>query len=156
MRLHEYQGKVLLKALKPKTKETADHSLPYVIAAAVVDGNVLPESFSDEKLKDPRIREVLQKIKVVADPEVDELFPRIKRARVTITTTDGQRYTAQTDVAKGDPADPMSDEDIIAKFRANARGVLSSERMDEVTEATWRLDRLANMRKYMELLISDV
>ena len=156
MRLHEYQGTVLLKALKPKTKETADHSLPYVIAAAVVDGNVLPESFSDEKLKDPRIREVLQKIKVVADPEVDELVPRIKRARVTITTTDGQRYTAQTDVAKGDPADPMSDEDIIAKFRANARGVLSSERMDEVTEATWRLDSLANMRKYMELLISDI
>ena len=154
--MHEYQGKVLLKALKPKTKETADHSLPYVIAAAVVDGNVLPESFSDEKLKDPRIREVLQKIKVVADPEIDELFPRIKRARVTITTTDGQRYTAQTDVAKGDPADPMSDEDIIAKFRANARGVLSSERMDEVTEATWRLDSLANMREYMELLISDI
>ena len=154
--MHEYQGKVLLKALKPKTKETADHSLPYVIAAAVVDGNVLPESFSDEKLKDPRIREVLQKIKVVSDPEIDELFPRIKRARVTITTTDGQRYTAQTDVAKGDPADPMSDEDIIAKFRANARGVLSSERMDEVTEATWRLDSLANMREYMELLISDI
>ena len=154
--MHEYQGKVLLKALKPKTMETADHGLPYVIAAAVVDGNVLPESFGDEKLKDPRIREVLQKIKVVSDPEIDELFPRIKRARVTITTTDGQRYTAQTDVAKGDPADPMSDEDIIAKFRANARGVLSSERMDEVTEATWRLDRLANMRKYMELLISDI
>ncbi|MCH8093919.1 MAG: MmgE/PrpD family protein [Chloroflexi bacterium] len=154
--MHEYQGKVLLKALKPKTKETADHSLPYVIAAAVVDGNVLPESFSDEKLKDPRIREVLQKIKVVSDPEIDELFPRIKRARVTITTTDGQRYTAQTDVAKGDPADPMSDEDIIAKFRANARGVISSERMDKVTEATWRLDSLANMREYMELLISDI
>ncbi|MCH8339515.1 MAG: MmgE/PrpD family protein [Chloroflexi bacterium] len=154
--MHEYQGKVLLKALKPKTKETADHSLPYVIAAAVVDGNVLPESFSDEKLKDPRIREALPKIKVVSDPEVDELFPRIKRARVTITTTDGQRYTAQTDVAKGDPADPMSDEDIVAEFRANARGVLSSERMDEVIEATWRLDSLANMREYMELLISDI
>ncbi|MCH8876032.1 MAG: MmgE/PrpD family protein [Chloroflexi bacterium] len=140
----------------PKTKETADHSLPYVIAAAVVDGNVLPESFSDEKLKDPRIRELLAKIKVVSDPEIDELFPRIKRARVTITTTDGQSYTAQTDVAKGDPADPMSDEDIVAKFRANARGVISSGRMDEVIEATWRLDSLANMREYMELLISDV
>ena len=44
---------MLLKALKPKTKESADHSLPYVIAAAVVDGKVLPESFSDKKLKDP-------------------------------------------------------------------------------------------------------
>jgi len=154
--LHEYQGKVLLKALKPKTKETADLSLPYVIAAAVVDGNVLPESFSDEKLKDPRIREALPKFKVVADPEVDELFPRIKRARVTITTTDGQSYTVQTDVARGDPPDPMSDEDIVAEFRANARGVISCERMDEVIEATWRLDSLADTREYMEPLISDI
>ena len=93
---------------------------------------------------------------MVADPEVDELFPRIKRARVTITTTDGQSYTAQTDVAKGDPADPMSDEDIVAEFRANARGVISCERMDEVIEATWRLDSLADTREYMELLISDI
>jgi 2-methylcitrate dehydratase len=140
----------------PETKETADHSLPYVIAVAVVDGNVLPESFSTEKLKDPRIREVLPKIKVVADPEIDDLFPTIKRARVTITTDDGQSHTAQTDVAKGDPADPMSDEDIEAKFRANAHGVLGSERTDEVIEATWQLDSLASMREYMQLLTSDI
>ncbi len=140
----------------PETKETADHSLPYVIAAAVVDGNVLPESFSDQMLTDPRIREVLPKIKVVADPEIDELFPRIKRARVTVTTTDGQSHTAQTDVAKGDPADPMTDPDIEAKFQANARGVLSSERMDEVIKATWQLDSLATMREYMKLLTSDI
>ena len=140
----------------PETKETADHSLPYVIAAAVVDGHVLPESFSDAKLKDPRIREVLSKIKVVADPEIDELFPKIKRARVTITTSDGQSHTAQTDVAKGDPADPMSDEDLVAKFRANTSGVLSSERTDEVIEATWQLDKLSSVHEYMELLISDI
>ncbi|MFQ5943091.1 MAG: MmgE/PrpD family protein [Anaerolineales bacterium] len=139
----------------PETKETADHSLPYVIAAAVVDGNVLPESFSDEKLKDPSIQEVLAKIKVVSDPEIDDLFPRIKRARVTITTVDGQSHTAQTDIAKGDPADPMSDEDIEAKFRANAHEVLSTEQMDEVIEATWNLDGLASMRKYMQLLTAE-
>jgi len=140
----------------PETKETADHSLPYVIAAAVVDRYVLPESFSDEKLKDPRIRELLPKIKVVADPEINELFPTIKRARVTIATSDGRSYSAQTDIAKGDPADPMSDDDILAKFRANAHGVLSSERMDEVIEATWQLDRLASLREYMALFTSDI
>jgi len=140
----------------PETKETADHSLPYVIAAAVVDGNVLPESFSAEKLKDPRIRELLPKIKVVADPEIDELFPKIKRARVTITTTDGHSHTEQTDVAKGDPADPMSDGDIEAKFRANVREVLSAARADEVIEATWQLDSLASMREYMALLTSNI
>jgi 2-methylcitrate dehydratase len=140
----------------PETKETADHSLPYVIAAAVVDGNVLPESFSDEKLRDPRIREVLPKIKVVADPEIDELFPKIKRARVTITTADGSKYTAQTDVAKGDPADPMSDEDIAAKFRANAKKVLSAGRMNEVIEANWRFESQPSVGAYLQLLTSDL
>jgi 2-methylcitrate dehydratase len=140
----------------PETKETADHSLPYVIAVAVVDGNVLPESFSDEKLRDPRIREVLPKIKVVADPEIDDLFPKVKRARVTITTADGESHTAQTDIAKGDPADPMSDEDIAAKFRANSTNVLSAARIEEVIDATWHFDTLTNVRKYLELLTSDL
>ena len=50
----------------------------------------------------------------------------------------------------------MSDEDIEAKFRANARGVLSSDRMDEVIEATWQFDSMAAMSEYMEPLTSDL
>jgi len=88
---------------QPTTKETADHSLPYVIAAAVADGNVLPDSFSDEKLKDPRIWDLLEKIKVVADPEIDAMFPGVKRARVSITSNTGETHTAQVDHAKGSP-----------------------------------------------------
>lgn len=141
---------------KPETRETADHSLPYVIAAALVDGNVLPESFSEEKLKDPAIWATLPKIKVVADPEIDALFPGVKRARVTITTTDGRQKTVQTDVAKGAPEDPLTDEDIAAKFRANARGILSNDRMDEVIQATMQFEALPEVQAYMALLVSDI
>ena len=140
---------------KPDTKETADHSLPYVIAAAVVYGNVLPESFSEEKLKDPFIWDLLPKIKVVADPEIDQLFPKVKRAKVTITTADGNRYTAVTDVAKGTPEDPLSDDEIVAKFRANAQGIISDQRIDEVIKATWQFDSHLNLGDYMSLLVSD-
>ena len=138
---------------KPTTKETADHSLPYVIAAAVADGNVLPDSFSDEKLKDPRIWDLLGKIKVVADPEIDGLFPGVKRARVSITTKGGETHTAQVDHAKGSPKNPMSDDEIVSKFRANAEGVLSSDRQDEVIDLTWSFDELDNLGEYMKLLI---
>jgi 2-methylcitrate dehydratase len=137
---------------KPSTKETADHSLPYVIAAAVADGNVLPDSFSDEKLKDPRIWDLLSKIKVVANPEIDALFPRVKRARVSITTLGGKTHTAQVDHAKGSPQDPMSDEEVVAKFRANAEGVIPSQRQDEVIAATWQFEDLADIGEYMGLL----
>ena len=137
---------------KPTTKETADHSLPYVIAAAVADGNVLPSSFSDEKLKDPRIWDLLGKIKVVADPEIDALFPGVKRARVTITDHDGKSLTAQVDHAKGSPQNPMSDDEVISKFRANASTVLSKEKQDELIDLTWRFDQLEEISSYMELL----
>ena len=137
----------------PKTKETADHSLPYVIAAAVADGNVLPDSFSDEKLKDPRIWDLLGKIKVVADPEIDALFPGVKRARVSVTTLGGSTHSAQVDHAKGSPQNPMSDEEIIAKFRANAEGVVSSQRQDEIIQATWTFDEMGDLGEYMRLLV---
>jgi len=140
---------------KPTTKETADHSLPYCIAAAIADGNVLPSSFEEEKLRDPRIWELLPKIKVVADPEIDVLFPGVKRAIVRITTTGGESYEEQVDHAKGRPQNPMSDDEIVAKFQANAAAVLTPERQDQVIEATWALEDFADIGEYMQLLIGD-
>ena len=137
---------------KPTTKETADHSLPYVIAAAVADGNVLPSSFSDEKLKDPRIWDLLGKIKVVADPEIDAMFPGVKRARVTITDLAGASHTAQVDHAKGSPQNPMSDDEIVSKFRANAAEILNPEQQDKVIDLTWKFDQIENLDQYLSLL----
>jgi 2-methylcitrate dehydratase len=137
----------------PDTKETADHSLPYVIAAAALDGHVLPESFDDEKLHDPIIRALLPKIKVVADEEIDSLFPRVKRARVTITLEDGRCLTHQTDVAKGDPADPLSDGEVDAKFRANGRTLLPPDRLDGIIDTIRKLEDLRDLRNLLTLLI---
>lgn len=140
---------------KPETRETADHSLPYVIAAALADGNVLPNSFSDEKLKDPAIWDLLGKIKVIADPEIDALFPKVKRARVTITTSSGEKHSAQTDFAKGAPEDPLTDEEIIAKFRANAEGVLNASRQDQAIESTWQFENISHVGEYMRLFTAN-
>jgi len=140
---------------KPTTKETADHSLPYCLAAAIADGNVLPSSFEEDKLRDPRIWALLPKIKVVADPEIDRLFPGVKRAIARITTTGGAVYEEQVDHAKGSPENPMSDEEIAAKFRANAGAVLTPPKQERVIEATLALEDFADVGEYMQLLISD-
>jgi len=140
---------------RPTTKETADHSLPYCIAAAVADRNVLPSSFDEEKLRDPRIWALLPKIKVVADAEIDGLFPGVKRAIVRITTTDGTIHEEQVDHAKGSPENPMSDDEVVAKFRANAAAVLTPERQRQVIEATWALEEFGDIGEYMQLLVGD-
>jgi 2-methylcitrate dehydratase len=140
---------------EPRTKETADHSLPYCIAVAVCKGNVLPSDFEEEALTDPFVWEMLPKIKVVADPEIDGLFPKVKRAIVTITTDDDRSYTVQEDHAKGRAERPLSDEELIDKFRANASHVMSDGAMDNVVDATFALEEASIVSEYMRLLVRD-
>ncbi len=139
----------------PRTKETADHSLPYCIAAAAADGGVWPTSFEEKKLFDPRIRALLPKIKVVANREIDALFPGVKRAIGTLTTVDGRTFSETVDHAKGSPENPMSDEELVAKFHANASGVVSQERQDKIIHATWVLETIQDIGDYIRLLVKD-
>src|SRR5262249_44632096 len=96
----------------PHTKETADHSLPYVIAVAIVERQVTPAQFELNKIMDPTIRAQLKKVEVVADPEIEKVFPALQRVVVTITTTDGRTFTSQLDFPKGDPRNPLTDQEI--------------------------------------------
>ncbi|PID81459.1 2-methylcitrate dehydratase [bacterium DOLZORAL124_64_63] len=137
----------------PQTKETADHSLPYCLAAAAADGGVYPNSFSDAKLFDPRIRDLLGKIEVVANDEIDAMFPGTKRAIATIDTNDGRQFVETVDHAKGSPLNPLSDEELIAKFRANSEGVIDTARQDAIIEATWAFDGCGDVGDYLKLLI---
>ena len=136
----------------PRSKETADHSLPYVIAAAIVDRNVTPAQFTDAKIMDPVIREQLHKVKVVADPEVEKLFPALQRVIVKLTTTDGRTYDKELDYPKGDPRNPLSDAEIEAKFDALAEPVLTKAGRARVKDAVWNLEKLASVTKLMEML----
>jgi 2-methylcitrate dehydratase PrpD len=88
----------------------------------------------------------------VADPEIDAMFPGVKRARVTITDNQGNSHTAQVDHAKGSPQNPMTDEEIISKFRANAADLLDTDTQDKVIDLTWRFDELDEISSYLELL----
>ena len=92
----------------PHTKETADHSLPYVIAAAIAERQVTPLQFTMEKIMDPAIRAQLSKIEVVADPEIEKVFPALQRVIVRIHTIDGREFSKQLDYPKGDPRNPLT------------------------------------------------
>ncbi len=140
---------------QPTTKETADHSLPYCIAVAVAKGNVLPSDFEEEALKDPFVWELLPKIKVVADPEIDALFPKVKRAIVSITTADGKTYSKQEDHAKGRAERPLSDAELIDKFSANAGHALSDDHLKRVVEGTLNVERTADITDYLAGLKRD-
>ncbi len=140
----------------PHTKETADHSLPYVIAAALVDRQVTPAQFEMAKIMDPTIRAQLKKVEVVADPEIEKVFPALQRVIVTITKTDDQTFTEQLDYPKGDPRNPLTDQEIEEKFAALADGVLSPSAQKKLNDAIWNLEKLSSVSKLMALMKADV
>jgi len=140
----------------PRSKETADHSLPYVIAAALVDRQVTPLQFTPEKITDPAIRAQLRKVEVVGDPEIEKVFPALQRVIVTLRTTGGREFTRQLDFPKGDPRNPLSDREIEEKFSALAEGVLSGPAQQKVKDAVWKLEKLRSVSELMRLLKSDV
>jgi 2-methylcitrate dehydratase len=139
----------------PQSKETADHSLPYVIAAAIVDRQVTPVQFEQERIMDPTIRAQLNKVEVVADPEVEKLFPKLQRVIVAIETADGRRVETQLDYPKGDPRNPLTDEEVEAKFDALAAPVLSDERRQQLKDAVWGADGLTSITELMQLCTAD-
>src|SRR5438132_3265877 len=140
----------------PRTKETADHSLPYVIAAAIVDRQVTPAQFEMKKIMDPAIRAQLKKVEVVADPEIEKVFPALQRVVVNITTIEGRTFSKQLDYPKGDPRNPLTDAEVEEKFAALADGVLSAGAQKKLIDAIWNLEKVGSVSKLMALMKADV
>jgi 2-methylcitrate dehydratase len=140
----------------PRSKETADHSLPYVIAAAIAERQVTPVQFERKKIMDPTIRAQLKKVEVVADPEIEKVFPALQRVIVNLTTTDGRTLTKELDYPKGDPRNPLSDAEVEEKFAALAEGVLSEGAQKKLKQAIWNLEKVGSVSKLLALMKSDV
>jgi 2-methylcitrate dehydratase len=139
----------------PRSKETADHSLPYVIAAAIAEHQVTPLQFTPDKIADPVIREQLKKIVVTADPEIEKLFPALQRVIVRIHTIDGREFTQQLDYPKGDPRNPLTDAEVEEKFEALAEPVMSLEARRRAIEAIWNLEKHTSVTELMKLFSAD-
>ncbi len=136
---------------RPDSKETADHSLPYCLAAGLVDGMVTPLQFKAERVLDKALIPIMDKVKVVANQEFEALFPKFQPSRVTITTNDGKSYAKRVDVPKGDPRDPMTEEEIGVKFNALGGDVIGVDRCRELAGVILGLENERSMSRLMEL-----
>ncbi|MCA9783981.1 MAG: MmgE/PrpD family protein [Calditrichaeota bacterium] len=140
---------------RPESRETADHSLPYCIAAAIVDGKITTASFSDEKMKDPAIWETIDKIKGEASLEFEAMFPAKQPSRVRILTTDGREFSEYLEYPKGDPREPMTQADLDAKFGGLAAGRLSPQKQQQVKQDIFACETLS-CRELMQRLVCDL
>lgn len=138
---------------RPQTRETADHSIPFVITMALEHGRVEAAQFVDELLQDPRVHAMMDKVHVELDDECQAAWPEAILNIVTVETTDGRTHTARVPYHLGHFKRPMSDRDLEDKFRGLCRGLLSDRQQDAVLAATWRLDEADDLGDYLALLV---
>ncbi len=134
------------------SKETADHSLPYCMAVGLVDGMVTPLQFKEERVMDPSLIPVMDKVKVVPNEEFEALFPKFQPSRVTIATSDGREHSKRVDVPKGDPRDPMTEEEIGVKFNALGKEVVGEARCRELGKQIMSMETWKNVETLMRLM----
>lgn len=138
---------------RPESRETADHSLPYCVAAALVDHKITTNTFSDEKMKDPRIWEVIDKIKGEASEEFEKMFPAKQPSKVVIKTKDGKEFSEYLEYPKGDPREPMTTDDIENKFNALSSSLLNEEKQKNIKEVIINCDDLKTRDFMAELIV---
>jgi 2-methylcitrate dehydratase len=135
----------------PATRETADHSIPYCVAAALIDGKVTDRTFSPARIRDPRIAALIERTTMAENPEFTRAYPAEWPCRIELTLRAGARRVAATRYFKGHAGNPLTDAEIEGKFRALARGRLAAAQIDRVLATAWRLERLEDVGELLAL-----
>jgi 2-methylcitrate dehydratase len=137
----------------PTTHETADHSLPYCVSIALLDGKVTNESFSNTRLGDPTVAELMRKVKVSEDRRLSDAYPEGAPGRVTIRMVSGETHVSEVRYPRGHAKSPMSEADVERKFRDMAAARLSTRQCDAVIAAIGSLDQSSDIgRDLVELV----
>jgi len=127
-------------------------SVPYCVAISAIDGELTQAQFAPARINDPLLREVLARTEVIADAELNKLYPDKFPARVTIALKDGESFQETVLIPKGDPQDPLTAAELEAKFHGNAEALLGVARSGELLQAIYGLPDARNTDRLRDLL----
>ena len=133
------------------TKEDADHSLPYLLAVALLDGDVKPAQLDPARIAKPDAQALLQKVQVTPDAAFTARYPNEVPSRVTVYVEGGQSYSHEVSDYPGFATRPFTWEQASAKFDELAMGRADEGMRDEVKSAVRSLERI-RVRDLMQLL----
>src|SRR6185295_9225948 len=136
---------------KPETRETADHSLPYITAIALIDGEVTEKQFQPERFTDPTIWKFLEEVTVQRNDELSALYAKAVANIVHVTLQDGRVLTKRVDYPLGNALNPVSDEQLEGKFNSLVVPVLGEKGARELLDAVWNLEEAKSPNELMKL-----
>jgi 2-methylcitrate dehydratase len=134
-----------------RTKEQADHSLPYLLAVALLDGDVMPAQFNPERIIKPDVQALLKKVSVRPNHEFTELYPGKMPAKIIVRLQDGRVIEQEVQDYPGLASHPFTWEDAVQKFDALAAGRIDDELSREIKDAVHSVENI-RVRDLMNLL----
>ena len=128
----------------PKNIVDAQFSLPYSISVALIRGKASIEEYTPEMLYDPEVRGLMSKVTIEHSPELDKIVPqKAFPSEVYIRLKNGKEYYQRVDYCKGDPEEPLTENELVDKFISLAKINISDEnRIQSIIEAVRRLDQI--------------
>ncbi|MCH0558140.1 MmgE/PrpD family protein [Streptomyces sp. MUM 16J] len=142
-------------AFQPSSRAGRTHSLPYSVATALLKPLEYSD-FDEERAGDPQLRQLLGKIKVTEDPAMTRRYPPATPCRISVTLRNGDVVRHERAFSRGDPHDPLSDEDISQKLRRNLGHLVPVAERSGILTSLWNLERLDDLGDLLTPLQHDL
>jgi 2-methylcitrate dehydratase len=136
----------------PKSRETADHSVPFCVAAALLDGAITAQTFESERFLDQDAIGLMAKITLREDPEFTKQYPKKWNCRLVAETAAGDRHQVHVEYPKGHPENPFSETEVEEKFLRLVEPSLGRTRGRKFIDWAWRLERAESIGELFPLL----
>jgi 2-methylcitrate dehydratase len=127
---------------RPQTHETADHSIPYAAALVLMYGKIEPEYYEDPYLHDPRLLDLVNRVKVLPSDEADKTENEFNLCELELVLTSGARKTLRVEYHRGHFKNPMTDAEMEEKFRLLAQKHLAADRLDNLLHLLWGIENV--------------
>jgi 2-methylcitrate dehydratase len=138
---------------RPETRETADHSIPFVVAMVLTQGSLEVRHYDDELFKSPAAREFMSKIKIVTPDTYETDFHEVPSVLLEVELESGRVHSAEVKLPLGHPQNPMTDRDYERKFRPLAANVLSEAQTDRLLSRLRHLEDVADIGEVLALTV---
>jgi len=136
---------------RPKTRETADHSLPYCTAVALADGDVTLAQFEPKRFTDPALLDLVAKVQIHRDAALSARYPHGIPNRITVKLRDGRQLVREVEFPRGHAQNPMTDAEVEHKFRTLVEPRYGQDRADRILHVCWELEKLKGAGELIRL-----
>jgi 2-methylcitrate dehydratase len=134
-----------------RTKEQADHDLRYLLAVALLDGNVMPAQFAADRIRRPDVQSLLTKVSARPDAAYTDVYPQQMPAKITVRLKDGTTFTREVRDFPGMPSHPFTWDEVVGKFDQLVAGRIDSDLANQIKEAVRSVERI-QVKDLMALL----